>query len=118
MEWLDHTAEFLASGIEFVMLLVLTIGTLRALKAIAVKVVRREALAADVRVIWLHYAGWLVLALEFALAADLIRTIVEPSWEEIGQLAAIGAIRTALAWFLGRDIEEFSHDPAATEANG
>ena len=81
---------------------------MRALKSVAVQIFRREALAKRVREIWLHYAGWIVLGLEFALAADLIRTIVEPSWEEIGQLAAIGAIRTALAWFLSRDIEEFS----------
>lgn len=116
MAWLDHTAEYLASGIELIMLAVLAIGSLRALKAIAVHVIRREALAADVRKIWLHFAGWLVLALEFALAADLIRTVVEPSWEEIGQLAAIGAIRTALAWFLGKDIEEFIPNPEAGEA--
>jgi uncharacterized membrane protein len=116
MAWLDRTAELLASAIELVMLIVLTIGTLRALKAIALQVVHRRALADNVRTIWLHYAGWIVLALEFALAADLIRTVVEPSWQEIGQLAAIGAIRTGIAWFLGRDIEEFNKDPASAEA--
>ncbi|MBO9518612.1 MAG: DUF1622 domain-containing protein [Porphyrobacter sp.] len=97
------------------MLSVIVIGTLRALKSILVHVVRREALAADVRQIWLHYAGWIVLALEFALAADLIGTIIDPTWDDIGQLAAIGAIRTALAWFLSKDIEEFSQDVEAKE---
>ena len=46
--------------------------------------------------------------LEFALAADLIRTaIAVPTWAGVGQLAAIAAIRTALNYFLERDIEAF-----------
>lgn len=113
MDWLEPTARIASSILELIMLLVIVIGTLRALKSIAIHVIRREALAADVREIWLHYAGWIVLALEFALAADLIGTIVNPTWDDIGQLAAIGAIRTALAWFLSKDIEEFSEKPEA-----
>jgi len=46
----------------------------------------------------------LILGLEFLIAADIIRTIVEPNLEELGILAAIVAIRIALAYFLGREI--------------
>ena len=46
----------------------------------------------------------LALSLEFLLGADILRTAVEPSWEEIGRLAAIAAIRTALNFFLQREI--------------
>ena len=46
------------------------------------------------------------LGLEFQLAADILKTAVAPSWEEIGQLAAIAAIRTALNYFLGKEIAE------------
>jgi uncharacterized membrane protein len=115
---LDLAAELLASVIDLVILVVITIGTLRALKAIAAQVIHRKALAEKVREIWLHYAGWIVLALELALAADLIRTAIEPSWQEIAQLAAIGAIRTALAWFVACDIPEFNKDPSSSEAKG
>ena len=54
-----------------------------------------------------------MLALEFALAADLIRTIVAPGWVEIGQLGAIAAIRTGLSWFLSRDFEEVEKEAPA-----
>lgn len=37
-----------------------------------------------------------MLGLEFELAADVVRTAIAPSWTDIGQLAAIGAIRTFL----------------------
>lgn len=49
---------------------------------------------------------WLVLGLEFELAADILRTTVAPTWNEIGQLAAIIIIRTVLNFFLQRDIDK------------
>jgi uncharacterized membrane protein len=48
----------------------------------------------------------LALSLEFLLGADILRTAVEPSWDEIGRLAAIAAIRTALNYFLQREITQ------------
>lgn len=54
--------------------------------------------------IWRRFAAMIILALEFALAADIARTAIAPSWDDIGQLAAIAAIRTALNWFLERDL--------------
>jgi len=49
---------------------------------------------------------YLVLGLEFQLAADILRTAVAPNITELAQLAAIAAIRTALNFFLGREIKE------------
>ena len=46
------------------------------------------------------------LGLEFLIAADILRTAVAPSWTKIGQLAAIIGLRTALEFFLKRDIEQ------------
>src|ERR1700761_5439255 len=57
------------------------------------------------RDIWVRFAGWIALALEFALAADISRTALAPTWDQIGQLSAIAAIRTFLNLFLTRDIE-------------
>lgn len=55
--------------------------------------------------IWLHFAAAIILSLEFALAADIADTAVAPTWDDIGQLAAIAAIRTFLNLFLERDVE-------------
>ncbi|MBC5823609.1 MAG: DUF1622 domain-containing protein [Candidatus Eremiobacteraeota bacterium] len=57
----------------------------------------------DVR---LRLGRWLALALEFELAADILRTAVAPTWNEIGQLAAIIVLRTALNYFLQREIDK------------
>jgi len=37
---------------------------------------------------------------DFLLAADILATAVAPTWDEIGKLAAIAAIRTGLNYFL------------------
>nr|WP_211661353.1 DUF1622 domain-containing protein [Modestobacter muralis] len=49
---------------------------------------------------------FLALGLEFQLASDVLRTAVAPSFRELGQLAAVAAIRTALNYFLGKEIAE------------
>ena len=104
----QHFAAVVAAGIEVAMILVILLGTAQALFQTLRCLARRQGQRPMLREIWLRYAAWIVLALEFALAADLIGTVVSPSWEQIGQLAAIGAIRTALSYFLARDIREVS----------
>ena len=54
----------------------------------------------------LSVGRFLALGLEFQLASDLLRTAVAPTFEEIGKLAAVAAIRTALNYFLGRELKE------------
>ncbi len=48
--------------------------------------------------------SYLVLGLEFQLAADILKTAIAPSFTEIGQLAAIAGIRTVLNYFLTKEI--------------
>lgn len=52
----------------------------------------------------LTFARFLVLALEFQVAADILSTAVAPSWDQIGKLTAIATIRTALNYFLTCEI--------------
>jgi uncharacterized membrane protein len=65
---------------------------------------------ADVR---LTLARFLAIALEFQLGADILSTAVAPTWDAIGKLAAVAVIRTALNYFLNRDLQE---TPASTPA--
>ena len=48
----------------------------------------------------------LALALEFLLGADILKTAVAPTWNDIGQLAAIAVLRTGLNYFLERELTE------------
>jgi uncharacterized membrane protein len=47
----------------------------------------------------------LAIALEFLLAADILRTAVAPTWADIGKLASIAVLRTLLNYFLDRELE-------------
>ncbi len=54
----------------------------------------------------LRLGRYLALGLEFQLASDVLSTAVAPTFEEIGKLAAIAAIRTLLNYFLSKEIEK------------
>jgi uncharacterized membrane protein len=54
----------------------------------------------------LTLARYLALALEFQLGADILSTAVAPSWDQIGKLGAIAVIRTALNFFLTREMRD------------
>jgi uncharacterized membrane protein len=54
----------------------------------------------------LTLARYLALALEFQLGADILSTAIAPSWTAIGKLASIAIIRTALNYFLGKEMRE------------
>lgn len=57
---------------------------------------------------WLRvqFGSSLTLALELLLAADILRTAVAPTWDDIGKLAAIAAIRTVLNYFLEKELRQ------------
>ncbi len=96
-----------ATIVEGAAALLIAIG---AAEAFVMSLLRFRSPTAQKMQIWMHFATWLLLGLEFELAADVIRTAIAPSWTDIGQLASIAAIRTFLSYFLDKDIENVA-DP-------
>jgi len=54
----------------------------------------------------LWFGGWLVVALEFQLAADIVGTIISPTTEHLIELGSIALIRTFLNYFLNKELRE------------
>lgn len=52
----------------------------------------------------LDLGRYIIIALEFFIAKDIIETLVLPSWSEIGMLAVIVVIRTILSFFLTKEL--------------
>ena len=48
----------------------------------------------------------LLLGLEIFIAADVISSVVSPTWDKVGLLAAIVAIRTVLSYFLRMEVRQ------------
>jgi uncharacterized membrane protein len=104
-EALQDVVSLLVMVVEACGAAVIIVGATWAfLKFLRVSVTRRED--RDFVSIRLTLGRFLALGLEFQLAGDILRTAVAPSFSELGQLAIVAAIRTALNYFLSREIAE------------
>jgi uncharacterized membrane protein len=66
---------------------------------------RKESIRLN-EAIRLKLGSYLVLALEFFIAGDIVKTIITPTWESLGILGAIVVIRTILSYFLTKDLKK------------
>lgn len=105
-EFLEQTVELLVRLVESAGAVVIFVGAVIAFVrfvAVALRHSREPHRFVSVR---LGLGRYLALGLEFQLASDVLRTAVAPTLREIGELAAVAAIRTALNYFLAREIKE------------
>lgn len=55
--------------------------------------------------------SYVLLGLEILIAADIIETIIHPTFEDIVRLAAVVIIRTVISYFLNKEIERALQTP-------
>ncbi|WP_019504189.1 DUF1622 domain-containing protein [Pleurocapsa sp. PCC 7319] len=101
------TAILLKIVIESIALLILALAIIKAVQKLLFHNGRknREKKLNQVR---LDLGTALALSLEFLLAADIAATAVSPSWDAVGKLAAITAIRTFLNFFLEKEVKQLA----------
>ena len=100
----ETTAELLRRALEAIALAIIAAGAAITAWELMREIAHRRP---DAYVaIRLKLARSLALALEFQLAADIVMTTISPTWHQLGELAAIAAIRTALNYFLAREMRE------------
>ena len=104
--WMTEVSRHVALVIEAMALLIIAISSLIAFVGCVRLMAGKSATNEEKRALWLHYARWLVAALTFQLGADLVKSAISPTCDDIGRLAAIAAIRTFLSYFLERDVSE------------
>ena len=115
---LKQLTIYLAGGIEVAAAIIIGFAAIEAtLRAFPLFIPRPAVLGDQVEIIRLRLGRWLTLAIEFELAADILRTAVAPTWNDIGQLAAIVVLRTVLNYFLQREVAraESLGEPGATK---
>lgn len=106
LEEAKYIIEAIARGVEFAAALIIGVAAIEALIKAAAIFVQRNRPASAKNEVRLTLGRWLAVALEFELAADILNTAVTPSWSDIEKLAAIAALRTALNYFLEREIRQ------------
>ncbi len=108
--WLEPLLKsisiYLASGVEGFAAIIIGCAAIEATGRALVLFFRPSAPPETKEEVRLRLGRWLALALEFELAADILRTAITPTWNEIGQLAAIVVLRTALNYFLQQEIDK------------
>lgn len=103
------TAVLFKIVIESIALLILALAIIKAVQKLLFHNGRknREEKLNKVR---LDLGTALALSLEFLLAADIAATAVSPSWDAVGKLAAITAIRTFLNFFLEKEVKQLAQE--------
>ena len=106
-EFFKGFAGIIALGVEGAAALIIAFGAAEAMYGILRSFFVSINKLGTRKEIWRRFGGWLLLGLEFELAADVVRTVIAPTWTEIGQLGAIAVIRTFLNYFLETDLEKY-----------
>ena len=107
---MEHFVEVVAHHgailLDAMAIVIIAAGSLEAFVSMVRTLLPPGASNEDKRAVWLRYSQALVAGLTFQLAADIVHTSISPTWHEIGQLAAIAAIRSFISFFLGHDVDE------------
>ncbi|MFA5422776.1 MAG: DUF1622 domain-containing protein [Phycisphaerae bacterium] len=102
--FLINANAFIVAVCQFLAIVVISIGIIKALKIYLADVLTPGRSTAAIRQSRLELGHSFSLALGFLIGASILKTTLAPTWSDIGQLAAIIAIRTILNYFLLHDI--------------
>ncbi|GAA4341855.1 DUF1622 domain-containing protein [Flaviaesturariibacter amylovorans] len=112
---MDHFAKtlthLLAGAVEILAALVIAVALLKFLLRYGRHLFHPNEGMTN-QAIRIHFGSALTLALELLLAADILATAIAPTWDDIGKLAAIAVLRTALNYFLERELKQGGQDGA------
>lgn len=104
-DWAEYITKHISSFVEILAAVVISVALIQFIikyvKNLAVPDVEQKN--QNVRI---QFGSSLAIALELLLAADILATAIAPTWNDIGKLAAIATLRTALNYFLERELKQ------------
>lgn len=109
---LEEFIKYLSLFIELIAAIIICTGVFNSLYELGKGAFLHKISINEVR---LKLGRWLVLALEFELAADIVKSAAAPTWDQIGKLFMVVIIRTILNYFLENDIH--SHEKRQRKFN-
>jgi len=78
-----HASVVAATFVEGAAVLIVFYGALESFARLMHVVARPAVPHGERKALWRRFGVWLLLGLEFELAADIIRSVVSPSWMDI-----------------------------------
>jgi uncharacterized membrane protein len=117
MQQIINTLNSIIVGVcQVLAILVITVGIAKSMTIYVKDALLGVDSAAAIQESRLELGHAFSLGLGFLIGASILKTALAPTWDDIGQLAAIIAIRTGLNYFLLRDIDLGSQKPASPSA--
>ena len=106
---LTQFLNLLATIISVISLLIVTYGALIAILSFILNELKRITGTYTPTNIWklrAVFGTYLLLGLEFLIASDILKTVLEPTMNELIILGGIVVVRTILSVFLNKEIKE------------
>ncbi len=101
MIYLDTFLLYIREFIASIGVLIIIIGALRSIYQLILLISSKHMSANTIR---LQFGNCVVLGLEFMVGGDIIGSLVQPDYYNLGMLAIIVAIRTVLSFFLNLEL--------------
>ena len=110
---LTHFLDLLAVVISVTSLLIVTYGALIGIISFLKNGIRRFTggySITNIRKLRATFGTYLLLGLEFLIASDILKTVLEPTLNELALLGGIVVLRTILSVFLNKEIKELESE--------
>lgn len=108
----------LATIISVISLLIVTYGVLVGFVAFLRNEIKRfngTYTINNIRQLRADFGSYLLLRLEFLIASDILKTVVDPTLDELAILGGVVVVRTVLSVFLNKEIKELAEDNSAKD---
>ena len=105
--------RLLAVVISVTSLLIVTYGALIGIISFLKNEIRRFTggySITNIRKLRATFGTYLLLGLEFLIASDILKTVLEPTLNELALLGGIVVLRTILSVFLNKEIKELESE--------
>ncbi|MBT5237587.1 DUF1622 domain-containing protein [Candidatus Peregrinibacteria bacterium] len=104
---LEALSVFVASIIGYIGVMIMAYGGIKSAIHFMLSSIRRQNHLPHIRI---ELGKHLALGLEFLVGKDIIESIMQPTWDELGKLAAIITLRTAVTMMLSWELKEIKKE--------
>lgn len=112
VEALSLISEAVAAFIGYIGIAIMLVGCVKGVLLFLWQFFQKENLLSAIRI---ELGQHLALGLEFLVGKDIIESLVKPTWDDLGKLAAIIALRTFLTLYLSRELKAVKEEAREEE---
>lgn len=98
---LSTISRLLGEAVGYIGIMIIMYGAAMGVWMFAVQIIKKDRTVSAIRI---ELGQYLTLGLEFLIGKDIIESLVDPSWDDLGKLGAIIILRSILTLFLEREL--------------